>query len=64
MAGYRRVYDLRHLQADCKNWDQLRNPMFGNQGWATFTFFTDRGKSNWNAAVSVSFNESIWSKVP
>ena len=23
-----------------KNRDQIRNPMFGNQVWATFTFFT------------------------
>jgi len=26
MAAYRRVYDSRHLQADAKNRDQLRNP--------------------------------------
>jgi len=36
MAAYRRVYDLRHLQADCKNRDQLRNPTFVNRVWATF----------------------------
>jgi len=39
MAAHRRVYDLRHLQADYKkNRDQLRNPTLGNQVWATFTF--------------------------
>ena len=36
MAAYRRVYDSRHLQADCKNRDQLRNPMVGNRVWAAF----------------------------
>jgi len=31
-AAYRRVYDSRHLQADCqKNRDQLRNPTLGNR---------------------------------
>ena len=44
MAAYRRVYDSRHLQADCKNRDQLRNPTLGNRVWATFTFLpTDFG---------------------
>jgi len=38
MAAYRRVYDLHHLQADCQNRDQLRNPTLGNRVWATFTF--------------------------
>jgi len=40
MATYRRVYDSRHLQADCQepgaNLDQLRNPTLGNRVWATF----------------------------
>jgi len=34
MAAYSRVYDLRHLQADCQ--DLLRNPTLGNRVWATF----------------------------
>ena len=40
MTAYGRVYDSRHLQADCKEPDQLRNPSIGNRVWATFTFFT------------------------
>ena len=36
MAAYRCVYDSHHLQADCQNRDQLRNPTLGNQVWATF----------------------------
>jgi len=41
MADYRRVFDSRHLQADCaKNWDQLRNATLDNRVWATFTYFT------------------------
>jgi len=35
-----RVYDSRHLQANCQNRGQLRNPTLGNRVWATFTFFT------------------------
>ena len=39
MAAYRRVYDLRHLQAlTAKNRDHLRNTTLGNRVWATFTF--------------------------
>jgi len=38
MAAYRRVYDSRHLQADCKEPGSARNPTLGNQIWATFTF--------------------------
>jgi len=41
MAAYRRVYDSRHLQADCQEpgRDQHRNPTLGNRAWATFTFY-------------------------
>jgi len=39
MAAYRRVYDSRHLQADCQEpRDQPRNPTLGSRIWATFTF--------------------------
>ena len=37
MAASRCVYDSRHLQANCQEPDQLRNPMLGNRVWATFT---------------------------
>ena len=37
MAAYRRIYDSRHLQADCQERDQLRNLTLGNRVWATFT---------------------------
>jgi len=39
MAAYHWVYDSRHLQADCQNRDQIRNPMLGSRVWATFTFY-------------------------
>ena len=39
MAAYRRVYDLRHLQADCQELDWLRQPTLGNRVRATYTFF-------------------------
>ena len=38
MAAYRRVYDSRHLQADCQEPDQLRKPMLCSRVWATVTF--------------------------
>ena len=38
MAAYCRVYDSRHLQADCQERDQLRDPTLGKQVWPTFTF--------------------------
>ena len=31
-----RVYDSRHLQADCQEPDQLRNPTLGNRVRASF----------------------------
>ena len=40
MAAFRQVYDSGHLQADCQERDQLRDPTLGNRVWATFTFFT------------------------
>ena len=40
MAAYRRVYDSRHLHADCQEPYQLRNPTLGNRVWGTFIFFT------------------------
>jgi len=40
MAAYRRVYDSRHLQTDCQEPDQLRNPTLGNRVGAIFTYFT------------------------
>jgi len=40
MAAYRRVYDSRHLQADCQEpGPALRNPTLGNPVWATFAFY-------------------------
>jgi len=39
MAAYRRVYDSRHLQADCQEPGstlKLRNPTLGYRVWATF----------------------------
>ena len=46
MAAYRRVYDSHHLQADCQNRDQLRNPTLGNRVWATFTLFNKLTTNN------------------
>ena len=40
MAADRRVYDSRHLQADCQEPGQLQKPTLGNRVWATFSFFT------------------------
>ena len=41
MAAYRRVYDSRHLQADCEEPGSAPEPYtLDNRVWATFTFFT------------------------
>ena len=55
MAAYHRVYDSHHMQADCKNRDQLRNPTLGNTVWATFTFLDGFGlKTDWAWSYSIS----------
>ena len=36
MAAYRRVYDSRHVQADCE--EPGSAPELGNRVWAIFTF--------------------------
>ena len=39
---YRRVYDSRHLQADCQKSGSAPEPTVGNRVWATFTFLIYR----------------------
>ena len=40
MAAYRRVYDARHLQADCQEPGSAPEPYaIGNRVWANFTVF-------------------------
>jgi len=40
MAAYRRVYDSRHVQADCQETGSAPEPYtLGSRVWATFTFF-------------------------
>jgi len=41
MAAYRRVYDLRHLQADCLEPGSAPEPYAGKRVWATF-FIAER----------------------
>ena len=40
MVAYRRVYDSRHLQADCKEPGSAPNPTLGNRVWASFFVLT------------------------
>jgi len=42
MAVYRRVYDSRHLQADCQEPGSVPEPTLGSRVWATFTFLHAR----------------------
>ena len=35
MAAYRRVYDSRHLQADCQEPGSAPEPTLGSRVWAT-----------------------------
>ena len=37
MAAYRRVYDSRHLQADCQEPGSAPEPTLGSRVWATFS---------------------------
>ena len=39
MAAYRRVYDSRYLQADCREPGSAPEPYTRYRVWATFTFF-------------------------
>jgi len=56
MAAYRRVYDSRHLQADCQERDQLRSPTLRSRVWATCTFLhTGLFLQNVNVRYSRSF---------
>jgi len=57
MAAYRRVYDSRHLQADCQERDQLQNPTLGNRVWAIFTFFT--GQVRYWSLTSLNITQMI-----
>ena len=43
MAAYRRVYDSRHLQADCQEPGSAPDPTLGSRVWATFFIQKDRG---------------------
>ena len=37
--GFRRVYDSRHLQADCQELGSAPDPTLCKRVWATVTFF-------------------------
>jgi len=54
MAAYRRVYDSRHLQADCQEPGSAPEPYtLGNRVWATFTFFTGETSCRLKRPVAV-----------
>jgi len=42
MIAYRRVYDSRHLQADCQEPGSVQEPTLGNRVWATFFSVNNR----------------------
>jgi len=68
MAAYRRVYDSRHLQADCQEAGSATEPpTLGNRVWATLTFCTVRAV-RWAAcwlqsAVAEDAVVSRWTEV-
>jgi len=39
MAAYRRIYDSRHLQADCQEPGSAPETTVGNRVWANCTFY-------------------------
>ena len=65
MAAYRRVYDSRHLQADCKlakNRHQLRNPTLGIRVRATFTFLRCSKLADARLCISCYLSEMLTSE--
>jgi len=57
MAAYRRVYDSRHLQADCQEQrDQLWNPTLCNRVLATF--FTRVSQYQKGILTNMDFTEA------
>jgi len=66
MAAYRQVYDSRHLQADCKNRDRLRNPTLNNRVWAAFTFLPPIyhphrvAEPRWSQDIRHRWSELVW----
>ena len=52
MAAYRRVYDSRHLQADCQEPGSSPEPYARYSSiWATFTFYIFVGISGFSASL-------------
>jgi len=63
MAAYRRVYDSRHLQADCQEPGSARNPKLGNRLWATFAFLIVVGYYSVVVVVVTDLSISEWISV-
>jgi len=55
MAAYRRVYDSRHLQADCQEPGSATEPYAGgSRVWATFTFtFLTKCLVSWSSLLTM-----------
>jgi len=48
VAAYHRVYNSRHLQADCQEPGSAPEPYVGNRVWATFTFYNHAQVEIWH----------------
>jgi len=46
MAAYRRVYDSRHLQADCQEPGSAPEPEYGIEYGLPFTFYINSNDSH------------------
>ena len=61
MAAYRRVYDSRHLQADCQEPGSTPEPYALNRVWATFTFLSKRVSHRCDVTAGVTTaSTSCW----
>ena len=64
MAAYRRVYDSRHLQADCQEPGSAREPYtLGNRVWASF-LMTDAYETTTWLLLIVLVRPSCYSAAP
>jgi len=63
MAAYCRVYDSRHLHADCHEPGSAPEPYVGNRVWATFTFLIGNHLINDNcltATTDLYYGQSLY----
>ena len=60
MAAYGRVYDSRHMQADCQEPGSAPEPYtLGNRVWATFTFLSLRPPARSRSLLRAQYGSGV-----